>query len=81
MFSPLLNIVMQYAGGVLTGIVVGLICKAYFATQMQGKIREYQGDIVKSHTKILELEAKNDRLEKRLKEIEGAFTKHRLFMN
>ena len=81
MFSPLLNIVMQYGGPVLAGIVVGLICKAYFAGQMQGKIRGYQSDIVKSHTKILELEATNDKLAKRIKELEGAFSKDRIFMN
>ena len=81
MFSPILNIVMQYAGAVLAGIVIGLICKAYFASQVQGKIKRYQGEIVKSHAQILELEATNDRLEKRLKEIEGKFSKDRLVMN
>lgn len=81
MFSPLLNIVMQYGGSVLAGIVVGLVCKAYFIGQVQGKIKGYQSDIVKSHGKILELEAANDRLEKRIKELEGSFTKDRIFMN
>lgn len=81
MFSPLLNIVLEYAGSVLAGIVVGLICKAYFAAQVQNKIKGYQSDIVKSHSKILELEAYADKLEKRLKEMEGSFTKDRIFMN
>ena len=81
MFSPLLNILMQYGGAVLAGIFAGLICKAFFATQMQRKIREYQCDIVKSHSKILELDAKNGQLEKRIKELEGAFTKDKIFMN
>ena len=81
MFSPLLNIVMQYGGSVLAGVVVGLICKAYFAGQVHGKIKGYQSDIVKSHGKILELEAYNDKLEKRVKELEGSFVKDRLFMN
>ncbi len=81
MFSPILNIVMQYGGSVLAGIVVGLVCKAYFASRMHGKIRGYQSEIVKSHAKILELDAKNDQLEKRIKEIEGTFTKDKIFMN
>ncbi|MDQ6815423.1 MAG: hypothetical protein M3040_16945 [Bacteroidota bacterium] len=81
MFSPLLNIVMQYAGSVLAGIVVGLLCKAYFASQVQNKIRRYQSDIVKSHGKILELEAINGKLEKRIKELEGVFSKDQIFMN
>lgn len=81
MFSPLINMVMQYGAPVLVGIVVGLICKAYFASQMQNKIRGYQSDIVKSHSKILELEATNGRLEKRIADLEGSFTKDRIFMN
>jgi len=81
MFSPLLNIVSQYCGAVLAGIAVGLICKAYFASQVQKKIRGYQSDIVKSHSKILELEAENGQLEKGLKELEGSFKKDRIFMN
>jgi len=81
MFSPLLNIVSQYGGAVLAGIAVGLVCKAFFAFQMQSKIRDYQCDIVKSHAKILELDAKNGQLEKRIKELEGSFTKDRIFMN
>ena len=81
MFSPLLNVLMQYAGAVLVGILSGLICKAYFASQMHKKIHEYQGDILKSHAKILELEAKNDKLEKRLKESNKGFSKEYLFMN
>ena len=81
MFSPLLNIVMQYAGAVLAGIVVGLFFKAYFASQVQSKIKRYQGEIVKSHGKILELEAVNGQLEKRLKDAEGNFIKSQLQMN
>lgn len=81
MTSPLLNIIMQYSGAVSAGIVVSLLCKAFYASQMRTKIRNYQSDIVKSHAKILELEAKSDRLEKRLKEAEGIFNNDRILMN
>lgn len=81
MFSPLLNVLMDYAGPVLVGIVVGLVFKAYFAAQVQKKIKGYQGEIVKSHSKILELEAQNNELEKRLKEFDRSFSKDRIFMN
>ena len=81
MFSPILNIVMQYAGAVLAGIVVSLIFKSYFASQLQSKIKRYQGEIVKSHAKILELEAQNGVLEKRVKEVEGSFINQKLLMN
>jgi len=81
MFSPLLNILTEYGGAVLAGIVTGLICKAYFATQMQGKIREYQQDLLKSHSKILSLEAENDQLQKRLKQVEISFAKDGIVLN
>lgn len=72
---------MQYAGAVTVGIVVGLLFKLYFAAQVQKKIRGYQCDIVKSHSKILQLEEINERLEKRLNEVDRNFIKEQLFMN
>jgi hypothetical protein len=81
MISPLLDIFVQYSGAVIVGLLVGLLCKAYFARQMHNKIEEYQGDIIKSHSKILSLESINEKLEKRVKELEGQFPKDRIFMN
>lgn len=81
MTSPLLNILMQYAGSVAAGIVVGLIFKVYFAAQVHKKIRGYQGEIVKSHSRILHLEEINDKLEKRINELERTFAKDQIFMN
>ncbi|WP_207495956.1 hypothetical protein [Aridibaculum aurantiacum] len=77
MFSPLLNILSQYAGAVLVGVIVGLIFKAYFASKVHNKIKNYQGEIVKSHAKILELEALNYRLESQLKNAEKSFSNER----
>jgi len=81
MFSPLLDIFFQYGGAAIAGVIVGLLSKAFFARQMQSKIRTYQGEIVKSHSRILFLESQNERLEKRVKELEGQFSKERLVMN
>ncbi len=81
MISPLLDIFTQYGGSVIAGIIVGLFFKAFFARQVQAKIRGYQAEIVKSHSKILALEGQNDKLLKRIKELEGQFTKDRIFMN
>lgn len=81
MFSPLLNIVMQYGGVFLGAIVFGVICKAYLASKVQAKIKRYQYEIVKSHAKILELEAENQQLLNRMRDVEGAFIKNKLVMN
>ena len=79
--SPLLDIFVQYSGAVIAGLLVGLLCKAYFAHQMKNKIEEYQADIVKSHSRILKLDGVNEKLERRIKELEGQFPKDRIFMN
>ena len=71
---------MQYAGSVAAGILVGLLFKVYFASRMQKKIREYQGEIVRSHSRILHLEEINDRLEKKIREVDS-FSKDALIMN
>lgn len=68
-------------GPVFVGIVIGLFFKLYFATQVQKKMRDYQGEIVKSHSRILQLEEVNTNLEKRLKEQHGEFVSDKVFLN
>lgn len=72
---------MQYCLPVLSGVVAGLLCKAYFKTQMQKKIKDYQNDLIKSQEKIIELQALNEKLQKRVQEMEGYFSKDRIIMN
>ncbi len=81
MTSPLINMIMQYSAPAFAGIIIGLLFKMYFASQAQKKIRGYQGEIIKSHSRILKLEELNGRLENRLKEVEQSFCKDRLYMN
>jgi cell division protein FtsB len=81
MVSPLLNIVMQYGGIFLGAIIFGVTCKAYLASKVQVKIKRYQCEIVKSHAKILELEAENQQLENRIRDVEGTFIKNKLVLN
>lgn len=80
MTSPLLSILMQYAGCVGAGILTGLLFKVYFAARVQKKIQDYQGEIVRSHSRILHLEEINDQLEKKIREAES-FSKDVLIMN
>ena len=81
MTSPLFSILMEYAGSVAAGIVVGLLFKMYFASQVHKKIKGYQGEIVKSHSRILRLEEINGNLEKKLNETSSRFSKDQLIMN
>ncbi len=81
MLSSLLNVILQFGGAAVVIIFTGLISRNYFASQFHNKLKGYQKDIVKSHAKILELEAKNSRLLNRLKDLEGIFSKDRFYMN
>lgn len=81
MAAPLLNIMVQYSGPVFSGIVAGLMCRAYYAAQMKNKLKDHQKDFLKSQERIIELEALNERLEKRLKEMESYFSKDHIIMN
>lgn len=53
-----------------TVFFVSLI-KMIIAKKSQNKIREYQGEISKSHSKILKLEVNNEKLQKRISELEN----------
>lgn len=81
MLSTLLNIVLQDYAPVFSGICAGLVCKAYFNSRMKNKIKDYQNDILKSNAKIFELEALNEDLSKRLKEMEVYFSKDHIILN
>lgn len=81
MYSPLLNLVAEYGVAVITAIISGFLVKAYFASKMHRKIRHYQSEIVKSHAKILELEATNFKLESKLKDSEQHFQHAKMVMN
>lgn len=81
MTSPLFDLVLQYAGPVAAGLGIGLLFKMYFAMQVQKRIKDYQGEIVKSHSRILRLEEINGNLEKRLNETSRSFSKDQLILN
>lgn len=75
MYSPLIDTLSSYGLAVLTGLVSGLVVKMYFAWKLQDKVRDYQSEIVKSHAKILELEANNYKLECKLKDTQPKYSK------
>ena len=81
MISPLLELILQYVVPVTAGVMIGLFFKMYFAARVQKKIRGYQGEIVKSHSRILQLEEVNTRLERQLKERGAEFSSEQLFLN
>ncbi len=81
MFFPSSNIILQYYSPVMLGIVGGLICKAYFAVQMQNKVNDCENELMKSQEKIFDLKAQNEQLSQRIKEMESCFSKDSISMN
>lgn len=76
-----ISLFIQYYAPVVAGVIAGLICRAYFADKMQNKIRKYENNLMKAHEKIVELEALNENLQMRLREMENYFSKDRIIMN
>lgn len=72
---------MKFPVEIISGIVAGVLYKAYFATRMKSKIKDFQNQIIKSEERIIQLEALNEQLEKRLKEMEDCFSRDSINMN
>lgn len=81
MLFPLLNILLQTYGPAVFGIAAAVLYKTYFNSYTRRKIKGYQDDILKSDAKIVELQAWNKDLSKRLKEMETYFSKDHISMN
>lgn len=45
--------------------------KSYYSNLAKSKIEGYKGEISKSHTRILKLEVKNEKLKNQIKELEA----------
>jgi hypothetical protein len=80
-FSSFINLAIEYAIPVSVGIAATLGTQALFSSGIHRKMRQYQIDIAKSHSEILELQAKNEELKKTLNDREPILIKDRLFLN
>jgi hypothetical protein len=80
MFSPLLYILV-YGGGVMAGILTVCLWKVHFTSKVQKQIKGYHRDIVKSHARILELEAEKKQLSQLIRDVENTLTRSHMFMN
>jgi len=80
MFFPFLEI-KEFPFEIVSGVVAGLICKAYFANRLKSKLMESENQTLKNQERIRELEELNDKLEKRLKDMETLFSKDSISLN
>lgn len=55
-------------------IVVALTAiglRIFFANQWKQKVKDYQSEIAKSHSRILKLEVQNEKLQRKIDNLEG----------
>jgi hypothetical protein len=59
------------AGALVFVIAAFFLINAFYSFKTKDKFKDYQGQIAKSHSRILKLELANQQLEKRLKAMEA----------
>ncbi len=59
-----------YGGAVSIAVVSVIVMKVYFQAKSNQKIRKYQNQIFQSHSRILKLEAYNEKLERKISDLE-----------
>lgn len=60
-----------YAGAACFVLLIALLLKFFYAAQTKGKFKEYQSEIARSHSKILKLEVKNEKLQQQIQELQS----------
>jgi cell division protein FtsL len=51
-------------------IVFAIFIRAFYSQQIKSKVKEYQSEIARSHSRILKLEVKNEKLQQQINELE-----------
>jgi cell division protein FtsL len=67
----LANMVYIYLGAAAFGIITAILAKLFYSMRSRAKFKEYQSEIAKSHSRILKLELKNEKLQHRIDELES----------
>lgn len=47
--------------------------KTFYMQSIKAKVKEYQSEIARSHSRILKLEVQNEKLQKRIQELEHSY--------
>jgi len=64
------NVILLYGSAIIFIIVAAIALKLFYSFSIRGKLKEYQSEIAKSHSKILKLEVTNEKLKQRVNELE-----------
>ncbi|MBX2931516.1 MAG: hypothetical protein KF781_06175 [Chitinophagaceae bacterium] len=60
-----------YGSAIALIIISAIMLKVFYSSSIKMKLKEYQSEIAKSHSKILKLEASNEKLQQRIAELEN----------
>lgn len=55
----------------MLAILITVVLRIFFANQWKQKVKDYQSEIAKSHSRILKLEVQNEKLQQRIHDLEG----------
>ena len=75
MASTFASSLYLYAASFLIVVLMGLLLKLYYAASTKNKFKEYQSEIARSHSRILKLEVKNDKLEQYINELQSGMNR------
>lgn len=67
----LANSVYPFAVATIFAIIMAIVLRVFYAAKSKAKFKEYQGEIARSHSKILKLEVKNEKLQQRIDQLEA----------
>jgi cell division protein FtsL len=63
--------IIYIAGIAIFIVIMAITFKLFFAAQWKMKVKEYQSEIAKSHSRILKLEVQNEKLQQKINDLEG----------
>ena len=75
MASTFASSLYLYAGAFVIVVFMAILLKLYYAARTKNKFKEYQSEIARSHSRILKLEVKNDKLEHYIKELQSGINR------
>ncbi len=65
------NSMYPFAGAALLVFFMAFVLKIFYSVRSRDKFKEYQSEIARSHSRILKLEVKNEKLQQRVDELEA----------
>jgi len=67
-----------FAGAIISVIAIAILSRLYFLSRSKQAVKKYQGEIARSHSRILKLEVTNEQLQHRINELESIINRPKI---